>query len=483
MESVTRRTFLTGSGAVAAAGLLGACDTAADSAGRAGSADVLTWWDHSPNLKPINQKIFAAFEKKPDGAKVQYTLQQTSKMGQTLQLAKQSSQLPDITTAAGLELPLSSLVDGKWFQPIELDDEALARLKSELYDGFHRIDGKLYTFPLFSVRTHNSAVWFNTELAGKAGLDPGTPPRTFDAFRAAARKMQDASGGGNGWICNIGMPERLSAQVNELAQCSGFQGNRGQLFQTGDYAYHDDAFLTAIEFLLSLHRDKLMAPGSTTMDDKQARARFATGRIGYYIDGPWCAGVINETLKPFAPKLGGGGLLTADAAQKPAVYVVPTQGMYHLTANAKDPALASRLLSMATTEEYYVGIANGMARPPLDLGAIDKAEVLPAYKSVVTSFRDEVFLGPHELLKNPAVSAVQAKSKPIKPGLGEIVQGAFSGDVTNLRSELTKLSDAANRQRDANITAAKGAGAKVGRDDFAFTDWKPYADYGPDKYK
>lgn len=484
MESVTRRTFLVGSGALAATSLLGACDTAADTGGGKSGAKALTWWDHSPNLKSVNQKIFAEFEKKPDGAKVQYTLQQTSKMGQALQLAKQSRQLPDITTSAGLDgLPLSSLVDGGWFQPLQLDDEALARLKPNLYDGFHRINGKLYTFPLFHARTHSTALWFNTELAQKAGLDPAAPPRTFDDFRAAARKMQDASGGGNGWICNLGMTDRLGAQVSDLAQSCGFLGAGGQLFRTGEYAYHDPAFLTAIEFLQSMAKDKLMAPGSSTMDDKEARARFATGRIGYYLDGPWCAGVINETLKAFSPKLGGAGLLTADAGTKPAVYVAPTQGMYHLTATAKDPALASRLLSLATTEEYYVGIAHGMARPPLDLKAIEKADVLPAYKAVVNSFQSEVFLGPQVLLRNPAVSAVQAKSKPITPGLGEIVQGTFSGDVTNLKAELTKLSDAVNRQRDANITAAKGAGAKVARDDFAFPDWTPRADYGPEKYK
>jgi multiple sugar transport system substrate-binding protein len=486
MARPTRRTFLTGAGAIAAAGVFGGCDTAVDSGkgGGTGSAKALSWWDHSPNLKKINMKIFAEFEKQTDGAKVQYTQQQTSKMGQTLQLAKQSGQLPDITTAAGLDgLPLSSLVEGKWFQPMQLSDDAMARLKPNLLDGFHQIDGKLYTFPLFNMRTHNSAVWFNTELAGKAGLDQGAPPKTFDGFRAAAKKMKDASGGGDGWICNLGMSDRLAAQINELAQCSGFRGSRGQLFTTGEFAFHDQAFLTAIEFLVSLSKDKLMAPGSNTMDDKEARARFATGTIGYYIDGPWCAGVINETLKVFGPKLGGGGLLSAEAGGKPAVYVAPTQGMYHITTSAKDPALASKLLSMATDEQYYIGIANGMARPPLDLKAIDKAEVLPAYKAVVDSFRTEVFLGPHELLRNPQVSAVLAKRKPIKPGLGEIVQGVFSGDVTDLKAELQKLSDASNKRLDADIAAAKGAGAQVSRADFAHPDWAPNADYGPEKYK
>jgi multiple sugar transport system substrate-binding protein len=66
-----------------------------------------------------------------------------------------------------------------------------------------------------------------------------------------------------------------------------------------------------------------------------------------------------------------------------------------------------------------------------------------------------------------------------RPGLGEIVQGVFSGDVTDVRAELTKLSDASNRSRDTAIAAAKSKRAKVSRDDFVLPNSKPREDFGP----
>jgi hypothetical protein len=40
------------------------------------------------------------------------------------------------------------------------------------------------------------------------------------------------------------------------------------------------------------------------------------------------------------------------------------------------------------------------------------------------SFQSEVFLAPHALLNNPQVTKVLANLKPVRPGLGEIVQGS-----------------------------------------------------------
>jgi arylsulfatase A-like enzyme len=66
---------------------------------------------------------------------VQYTYYKPAKMGQALQLAKQSGQLPDIRTNAGLNLPAATLVAAGWAQPLDLSDEAKARVKDSLFGG------------------------------------------------------------------------------------------------------------------------------------------------------------------------------------------------------------------------------------------------------------------------------------------------------------------------------------------------------------
>jgi multiple sugar transport system substrate-binding protein len=176
--------------------------------------------------------------------------------------------LPDIRTNAGLNLPAATLVAAGWAQPLDLSDEAKARVKDSLIEGLHVFDGKIYAFPIFSHQTYSAVTWFNTELVSRAGLNQQAPPKTYDEFRAAARAVQRSAGGeAHGWVWNIGMPIRLNEQVHDLAQAAGFAGgggtlgSAGTLYKTGEYAFHIDEYLNVIEFLISLRQDKVLVPG------------------------------------------------------------------------------------------------------------------------------------------------------------------------------------------------------------------------------
>ena len=70
-----------------------------------------------------------------------------------------------------------------------------------------------------------------------------------------------------------------------------------------------------------------------------------------------------------------------------------------------------------------------------------------------------------------------AMTTPVSPHLGDIIQGYLGGQVSDLRGELTKLSDAFSRDLDTAIEEASAAGANVSRDDWAFPDWERGQDY------
>jgi hypothetical protein len=97
----------------------------------------------------------------------------------------------------------------------------------------------------------------------------------------------------------------------------------------------------------------------------------------------------------------------------------------------------------------------------------------------VTFCKDNVFLMPQAIVKNPDIAKVDAQRKPITPHVGNIVQGYLGGSIKNLRDELKKLSDASEADREQAMTKAKSSGAKVSEDDYVFADWKPGADYQP----
>lgn len=433
---------------------------------------------HFNPLQDLHEDVFAAFEKE-SGVHVDYTAVQTAEMGQTLQLAKQSHQLPDVHSNVGLNLPMSALIKDNWYQPIELADDALARLpKDALVEGITKFDGKIYSFPIFNFRQYWAAPWFNTELVSNAGLDPDDPPATYDAFRTAAKTVQD-KGGDNvyGWMLALGQPDRLAEQVGFLAQAGDFEGGGGMLYQTGEFAYDDDAYVNAIEFLLALKQDGVLVPGTETFNDKVARTRWATGVAAYYFDGPWLAGVVAQDLAEFADKLGVGQMLVPEQGMPVTAYRGPAGGAFWLSGESEQQQSASELLGRLTTPDYYVGLAENMDQPPLDITAVDKADVLPAYKQLISWYRDSVFLAPMPVVQNIDIAKVSAYAKPIEPDLGVTVQGLFSGDLDDVRGALKDLSDRSERDRDDSIAAAAKEGVRVELDDWAFPDWRPRQDY------
>lgn len=482
---VDRRVFMSMSGSLLAAGVLGACDTAPDQGAAGGKSSAsgggkgISFWSHSPNLEPLNKRTITAFQKAPGGVPVEYSYHETAKMGQALQLAKQSKQLPDVTTNVGLNLPAPALVREGWFQPMLLTDEAKAYLDEHvtLVEGIHTFDGKIHTFPTFSTKQYFTINWFNTEMVEKAGLDPQSPPETYDEFRAACHALQKSNKGVSAWVANLGQKGRLNEQLNFLAQAAGFEGENGFEFRTGEAAFDSDPYLTAIEFLLSLQKDKLLMPGSINLIDNQARSRWAAGAAGYFFDGPWCPGVVKSNLAAFSDKVGSGPMVRPDKGTPVSVYRGPQAGAIWVTADSTNPQAAGRFVSMLASNEYAEGIAEGMGQPPADLTAVDHVEVHPAYQQAMEWFATDCFVAPAAVAKNTEVAAVLAEEKDIAPGLPEIVQGAFSGDVKDVRKALKEYSDKRSAERERALKVVTSKGAKVSMDDFAFPDWKPRTDY------
>lgn len=490
MTDISRRRLLQGAGALGLGAALAACDTApnSDSSGggsgsdSGGSKGPIAWWDHTPNLQAANARVFKEYEK-DTGVPVEYQYHQTAKMGEALQLAKQSDQLPDVFTNVQLKLPIPGLIKEGWFQAVDFSDEALDRLPDGvLLEGIHTFDGEVFSVPIFYDKQYWAATWFNKDMVAEAGVEP---PETYEDFRAAAKAVQKSTGDNTfGWIGNLGHVERVREQVNFLAQAAGFEGWGGDLFKTGEVMYHHDAYLTVIEFLLSLQKDGLMVPGSQTLDDKTARVKWAAGAAGYYFDGPWCPGSVSQDAGEFFDKIDVAPMLVPEAGMDVTAYRPPAGGMYYLSGTSKNVEITSQLLNHQTDEQYYIDIAKGHAQPPADLSVVDKAadELHPAWVKLVGWYQEDAFVAPVPGVRNPDVSKVQRLDKPIEPHLGQIVSGAFSGDVTDVKKALKDFSDKTMKQREDNVSAAKKEGAKVELDDWAFSNWQPRTDYTAEMY-
>lgn len=487
MSGLDRRRFIQLSGLVAGAGALGACAPSTGSvsgthAGASSSTGKLIWWDQFAPIAKYEEKVFAAFAKERNGLPVSYTDQNPQNFAQALQLAFRSKQLPDVFTVSGLAIPPSALRDAGWFAPLQLDPAVEKALPTAaIVDGVNRFDGKTYALPILTFRSHDTCLWFNKDLFTKAGLDVANPPKAYDDVRAAARKIQGIGGGVSGWIAPINFPDRLTAQALQMAMAGGgSMGPDGIDVTTGSYAYTDENLINAIEFLRAMKTDGVLFPASTHLDARTARARWATGVAGIFFDGSYNMGVLKASFAQFIPKVGVGTIPVPDATTAPAlINAAGDPGLsFWVAKTSKHQAQAGTLISKFGTIEGQTGIAEAMDQPPLLADQIlDKAKVEPTWKQAVEAFQQEVFLAPSPTSRNPDVAKALAKFQQVEPSLGEIVQGAITGQTANWKQALKKLSADSEAMREKAIQSAQQQGAKVSADDWKFADWKRGQDY------
>ncbi|HVX46308.1 MAG TPA: substrate-binding domain-containing protein [Mycobacteriales bacterium] len=471
MNQITRRRFLAGTGVVLGGAGLAACG----SSGGGSSKNSLSWWDQFQPLAAMENAIFKAFERKHPKLKVEYTTYDPNKQGQAIQLAHQGNQMPDVFSLAGIQYPPSRLAHDGWFSPLQVDKSVLARLpENSVLDGMCVFDGKTYSFPTFSPRQYSTLTWFNSEVFDQAGLDPDRDLSTWDDFRRSARQIKSKISGGYGWIAPIQFPDRMATHVDELAAAGGGTGAIDP--RTGEYAYSSDPYVNAIEFLLSMKSDDSLFPASASVDARTARVRWAAGKIGLFFDGPWNVGVVKQSFAEFLPKVGVTSIPTAEAGD-PVMYSGPPAGVFWISASSKHQQEASELLAQMTTDTYYEHLADSMDQPPIKLDAVARSHAHPTYKKSIELFAQEVLLAPSPIVRNTAVSDVQAAMEQIKPDVGDIVQGAFSGQISDVRKALQTYNDKITQEREKAVKQVSAEGKKVSLDDWKFANWDPKHDY------
>ncbi|MFI5696377.1 ABC transporter substrate-binding protein [Kribbella sp. NPDC051586] len=479
MPGMTRRSLL-GASVLAAVGAATGCSSSSSTSNTtSGATGTLDWWDHFSSFKHLNDD-WAKKQSGPLKTNVAHTYYDASKATQALQLAHQANKMPDVYSNV-VGLPLPALVSGKWVHEVNIPADVKAKLPKDAFnEGITQLDGKLYGFPMFSLRQSSTLVWANKDHWSKAGLDPNNIPKDFGAFKDALGKLKSA--GIQPLTLAIGADGgRIRDQVDDLAQAAGFPGYQGLQFTTGEYAYHHDAYVTVIEYLKELNDDKLIMPGSNNFGVVDARTRYASGAVGTFIDGVWCAGGSKALAPPIVDKLASGQILVPTAGTNPWCYRGRPSSGYFVSADSKNPDAAGQLIASFMTDDYQKGMIEAMDQPPLNLDLVASSNAVDAYKKGIEFCKSNVFLMPQAIVKNPAQARVDALRKPVTPHVGNIVQGYLAGSIKDLKAELKKLSDATSADRAQALTKAKAAGAKVSESDYVFSDWKPGQDYGAAK--
>jgi multiple sugar transport system substrate-binding protein len=431
----------------------------------------LRWWDHFGGLQDLHDE-WASEQTDKLGIDIEHTYNEPGAATEALQLANQANQLPDVYTAL-VGLPLPALVDAGWAHEITLSDEARSRLPEGAFvEGLTLLDGKVYGLPAFSERQYVACTWYNATIAEQVGFEE---PQSYDDFLGVLRSIA-ADGRFAPMTIALGATGGMLEQINDLAQAGGFPGYQGLRYDTGEYEYHHDSYVNAIELYKEISDSGWLLPGSASFQIPDARGRWAAGAVAFHIDGPYSPGAVRSLNPDMLPNMAVAGMLTPEGED--VVATRPARGADWVVGGSTHVAeQASKLIESFTQEDYQSGLAAGMDQPPILLDVVASADVIDPYAWLVDDFAQRIFRAPQAIVRNIEVAKVESKLAPVTPDLGNVVQGYLGGQTSDLRSALKDLSDASTSSLDKAIESARSDGAEVERADWEFPDWKPGKDY------
>ncbi|KTR86440.1 hypothetical protein NS220_18260 [Microbacterium testaceum] len=161
-------------------------------------------------------------------------------------------------------------------------------------------EGRAYAIP---TNAYSFGLVYNRELFTKAGLDPASPPTTWDEVRAAAKKIHDATGA-------AGFSVLTTANTGGW-QFSGMTYSFGGTVENedGSKATFDDKPSTqALQLIGDMRWKDGTMPENTLYDIPTQGQDFAAGKIGMIIGASDSYYNIVQNLKLPAESFGIGGM-------------------------------------------------------------------------------------------------------------------------------------------------------------------------------
>lgn len=273
--------------------LLAAGTAFAEGTGEGSSAQqpiTLNYYDYqlTEPSGPVIEAALAAFEAKNPNIKIVRQPVPTAQRGDKLMTLVMAGQAPDLGVV--VDADLGRLVKADALAPLDALLKGNADLSSKLLRSLldvGTINGKLVAIPRFG--SVNSFVYNGTAFR-EAGLDPENPPKTWDEFLAAAKKLtRDVDGDGKIDRYGYGL---LGAKTLSLHnRYWPWLWNAGGEILSPDNKKSllaSPAAVEAMKFYTDLALVYKVAPPNVLDVDYNAMiADFINNRTAMICDGPW----------------------------------------------------------------------------------------------------------------------------------------------------------------------------------------------------
>ena len=204
---------------------------------------------------------------------------------------------------------IPSLVDAGLAAPMDqiLDEDFLNDYYPNILEA-HSVDGTVYGAPLY---VSPFVLFYNKELFEQAGLDPNSPPTTYDELLEIAPKLAELKTADGNQVYPFGQPTASVIVIGSAIQ-SFAQNFGGTIFdENNQFNVDNQGFLDAMNMLKQLDD---LGYNPQNCKPKDLRNLFALGQLAMYYDNTWGyngAKSINPEVENFAatamPLSGGSG--------------------------------------------------------------------------------------------------------------------------------------------------------------------------------
>jgi multiple sugar transport system substrate-binding protein len=190
----------------------------------------------------------------------------------------------------------------------DLSDEELATWAEPILATV-TANGKVWGLPrAFSTK----ALYWNKDLFEAAGLDPETPPKTWDEMYDAAKAIKDNTDADGFGLAAASFDNTMHQFMNYVYT------NGGEVINAdGEIVFNSPNNVEALAFYGKMA--EVSQPGPVAYDRAKLRPLFVESKIGMFISGPWERGAVADAVNwgvapiPVGPMGTPGTLLITDS--------------------------------------------------------------------------------------------------------------------------------------------------------------------------
>jgi|GEM_PF-1526534 len=436
---------------------------------------VLKISDYSTNETAFYQTIANEYHQLHPDVTIQWQTQAQAQYQQSLPLAFQSRQAPDIffyKSTVSPELSMSFLLKQGWIRPIDPDGSPsqsfLNRWSSGMFEeGINEHDGKVYGFPFT-----DDTIWgpgfmfYNKAMFQQAGLSGA--PTTWSQFTSDCEAIKAKTGK----YCLAISLKGSDLQRMWYPIAGSIMTDQFFDYKNGTFDLNNPLLLQAFSFIQNLYKKGLVSPG---VNDKSfSRQQLASGQVAIYFDGTW----LPSTLTQLGFQENQYGIAPPpypDNGPRGALASLNTQNVYWVSSQTKYPEQAWQFLQWMTqptgffAQNYLKG----------GFGTLSFADNLklssdPAIHTMAKIVADGLRVTyPEPLLKCPALAQSQAyaKAASVNPsGEWQVMVNALVNN-TSLKPAADQLVAQREQVFQSTLQSEAASGLKVSQSCFAFPNW------------